>query len=327
MLVALAVLLSTVVGFTVYSYTYMRQKQRMLEEKNAQVEEYNKQSTKISQEIDALKVRIKKIDRVGTRMSMTVFDQCTPNLYEVVLPIARVYESAGSFVVTEKETVGAEGCLTLAQYDELMMEGWTAAVRAPDAETDRKAYINAIRTHFESIGRDLPKAYYFPEGAFTEEELSFALKEGFNTFFYSIEDPYAEELVITVTDKEDPMYIPYMFMAESRAVFEKYATVMEDGGNCALSTGHVVSLSDINNSDVADRDFDSIIEKIKDVYDTLTAEFGYDRTVAEYRAEIYDAKVGLVPQRAQLQSEIDALVLRRDELKEKIAAVYGSEIK
>ena len=321
-----AVLLLTFAGFLVYARTIEKYKKQILEEKSAQASEYVKESERITQEIEGLKVQIKRIERTGTQMSMSVFAQCTDNLYKDIFGISKNYKSAGTFVVTNDETVGAEGCITLAQYDEMLAAGWTPAVRAPLVKMDHREYLRAIKVHFEGLDREMPRAYYFPEGTFTKENLAMAIEEGFDTFFYRMEEPYAREINTEMKEAGDPVYIPYVFMSVNQKVFEKFDSIMSGGGCCALATRYAVSINGFNPGTENDPEYDSFIESVKDVYDTITAEYGYDRTVVEYRDETYAANVECVLQKNRLQEKIAELMRRRDELNAKIAEIYGSDL-
>jgi cell division protein FtsL len=309
----------TVSVFFVYFQTVDRFKKQDIEEKNAQVQEYTREIERITQEIDAIKVRIKKLDHTGKQMSMAVFAQCTTNLYDDIFPVSK--KTGGVFVVNKEENVGLEGCITLAQYDEMLASGWTAAVSAPKTKITPQEYIDSMREHFESIGREMPRAYYFPVGTFTKEGLEFAVANGFETFLYCVDEPYADKVNTEMTEESDPVFIPYLFMSVSQKVFEKFDSITSGGGCCALATRYAVS-----RGEAYEKEYDSFIANVKDVYDTITEEYKYVRTVKAYREEIYASKVTNVALKAELQSDIRELTVRKDELNRKIVEILGSEL-
>lgn len=326
LIITAVVLLIACVGVSMYSGDINRQKKQSLEEKSALAMEYIKETERITQEIESLKVQIKKMNRIGSQMSVAVFAQCTDNLYKDIFPISKSNKAAGCFVMTGEERVGEKGCITLAQYDELLSAGWTAAICAPKTKGNPEEYVSSIAAHLKKLDRDMPTTYYFPEGTFNKENLEFAKSKGFNTFFYMIDEPYAKEVNKDMATSEDAVYIPYVFMSVTQKVYERFDSIVSAGGCCSIATRYAVSTGGFSQNEDMDPEYDSFINSVKDMYDAVAAEYGCERTVAEYRAEVYAAKVELVKEKAMLQEQITALTLRREELNTLIVEIYGSDL-
>ncbi len=325
-LLTLAVLGSTA-GILTHAQAELRAQIGVVDEKERQAAPHIKRLEELAGQIRKLNGEVETLERVGTRMSLTVFTQCSANLYERCYPIAKMHGEAGIFVISGEQMIEREGCITLAQYDELISCGWEAAISLPQDLQAAEDYLTALREEFVGLERDFPRAVWFEEGTFVQQGVQYAKEQGFNTMLYQLTEPYAAELDTTMQSIEDPIYIPYLFLAQNKKVFPIFREYTDEGGSCALATRYVVYANEFAlNSDRADPEQDSVVGVMGNVYEVVAAEFAYHRKPAEYRAELYDSYVVLAERKNEMYVQIEEIKAERKRLNALITEIFGAEL-
>lgn len=325
LLLTASVLLASLVTVG-YAQEQQQKKDVATAEHNVLARPYIEDNVLLARQITALKARIEKIERVGTRMSVTIFTHCSDNLYQRCYPVAERFDTASVFVIGDQQMVGREGCITLSQYDELILKGWVAALKIPLQRQEAESYLSGIEGEFAALQRPMPDAVYLEEGQFSEETVTFLKEKGFKTFLHPYEKEYFEGFDPQMSTVDDPVYIPYLYLAQGKKVFSEYERITSDGECCALATRMVVYPYEMEKLDAADPMLDSVVGTIGNVFDVLVAEFAYHRTVADYRAETYASFVALAEEKAELNGQIETLKTRREENNGRITEIFRSEL-
>lgn len=156
------------------------------------MEEYLSQRGQLDSERARLENEILQRERslVGTVVLM--FDQCTPNAYDIIYAQLSEFEMVGSLVFCDK-VPGDEGAISPEQWQEMEKNGWSS-VLATDTELlvgtlGTRAYAETIAAYaeqqkkkFADLGFAVPTAYSFAEGECTEDTLKALYEIGFTVF-------------------------------------------------------------------------------------------------------------------------------------------------
>lgn len=325
-LVLTALLFVLSVGVICHAGGKQLRRDEMTREYNALASPYIEENTRLLRQINQLKARVETIERVGKRMTVTIFTQCDTNLYERCYPIAKRFDTACVFVISGERMVGREGCITLAQYDELLAEGWTAAIALPlDGEAAQRD-LEVLKRAFEDLDRPFPDAVYLTAEQFTEENNEYLKAKGFKTFLHEYQDEYYEGFEPWMEHSDDPVYIPYLYLAQNKKVFPEYERITSEGGCCALATRKAVYPNEFEDTGFADSMLDLGISVLGNVFEVTVAEFGYQRSVEEYRAETYASFVELAKEKEQLKGQIADLQTERRRLSGKIVEIFSTQL-
>ncbi|MBQ7848019.1 MAG: hypothetical protein IJZ37_00920 [Clostridia bacterium] len=324
-IVAMLVFLGALAGILEYGRIAEEEKKAQLAEMDAQAKPYVIEMESLRLKIEMIQREITELERTGTKMSMMVFNQCASNLYDEVYLYAQNTQSSSVFVVSGAEMIGKQGCISLAQYDELLSKEWVCAVGAPGKDQSLQEYLLALRGQFEALDRPFPTAYYFEKGMFTEENLNMLKEEGFQTFFYDISEPYIEQVDQTMTTLEDPVYISYMYASANLKIWSEYSQRMEAGDSCAIATRYAMRSGEFMSGGRADPQYDTVSTNLLDMYETLRHQYDYYRTLRAYREELYASYVDVVLQKQELLLQIEGIKEKREELNGIISDIYAGK--
>lgn len=287
---------------------------------------YIEENTRLRRQITQISARVETIERVGSRMTVNIFVQCGENLYLRCYPIAKRYDAACVFVITEGEMVGKEGCITLAQYDELLAAGWTAALSLPEDQQEAEKYLEELKGAFDRMERPLPDAVYLKSGEFTKERTEYLISKGFRTILHEYQEEYFEGFAFLMEGADDPVYIPYLYLAQNKKVFPDYERITSEGGCCGLATRRVVYNNEFEADGGADPLLDSTVSVMGNVFEVVVAEFDYQRSEAEYRQECYDSFVVLAEEKEKLREQIADLQAERKRLNKEIVKIFQAQL-
>ncbi len=327
LIAGLCVLLSVLLcGTCVYLLMYKRQldgqKRQRIEELNKQAKELREEYGQISDELVKTQDMYRSLKLQGSRMTMLIFDQCYSNLYDRVYETMKDKSASGVFVVSENCMIGTEGCITVEQCRELIGNGWCPAVRAPGDGVDFSAYLSQLRTKFEELQIEFPNAFYFPDGIFKKEIFDAAVEYGFTTIFYSVNADLSSVSFSAMSDENSLMGAAYMYASRETTIWENYSKRLLDGENCSIATGKAIDGSQLMEPDR--QNLDTTVGNLKDIADTVTAEFKYYRSFAQYRAERLEADIEYTRRKEEIEHQIQDLLSRRERLYEQLLALYTS---
>ena len=160
---------------------------------------------KISEEQRPLKVEQKKLeqqledlkdnyeeDKLPKGTTQLIFTDLKSQIYTDCYPIMKECDITGVLVVTNGMMPGDEGCMTVAQFKELIKDGWNICIEW-DEQILKNKWWNDIRKSLKALDMQPGNVVYFPEGTYDKKYDSIAQQRGFSI------------LVIERTEDENPI--------------------------------------------------------------------------------------------------------------------------
>ena len=146
--VVAVLLVGTVVGISLYRENARADQEARMEEREKLAAQYRQEYEASQARLSRLESELVQYEPMGKSMTMIIVQQCQSNLYEqVYLKALKGQKISGIFTVTDRETVGAEGCITFSQYEELVKDGWSMAVTAPGNTEDPEGYFATVEAN------------------------------------------------------------------------------------------------------------------------------------------------------------------------------------
>lgn len=186
------VLIVTVVLVAILSIFLINDKKKE-QEATAQYEEVDEQIRPLSVKKKQLERELKSLDesyeaeRRPKGTTQIVFTELDERVYTECYRIMTPYGFTGILALSLTEYPGAEGCMTVEQFKELIAAGWKPCITW-DTETKVSAWWMIITAKIQELGLEMPTTAYFKEGTYTGL-LDEALKEkGFTTVIHHGEE-------------------------------------------------------------------------------------------------------------------------------------------
>lgn len=114
------------------------------------------------------------------------FDNITPNLMSDVYPLVSKYGYSATAVMTNLQTPGDEGCISMEEYNALVSAGWDFAIGTGDlelsldnGEKELAKYINDYKVKLEEKGIPMPGTFCFDAKEYEERYDSLLWENGF----------------------------------------------------------------------------------------------------------------------------------------------------
>ncbi len=131
--------------------------------------------------------------------TQVIFTELDPRVYTEIYPIMAKYEMTGILSLSLTEYPGAEGCMSVLQFKELINAGWTTSITW-DTETKLSAWWMILTAKVQELGIEMSTTAYFKAGAYSSD-IDATLKEKGITAVYHhgeehslIQTSYEEEL-------------------------------------------------------------------------------------------------------------------------------------
>lgn len=105
-------------------------------------------------------------ERTPKGSTQIVFTELDARVYSEIYPIMKRYNFKGILSLSLSEYPGAEGCMSLPQFKELMNAGWTACITW-DTETKLDAWWMLMSAKIQELGIAMPTTAYFKTGTYT----------------------------------------------------------------------------------------------------------------------------------------------------------------
>ncbi len=301
-LAAVAVLLvGTIVGISLYRGRAQAEQEARMEDREKLAAQYRQEYEASQARLSRLEAELVRYEPMGKSMTMIIVQQCQSNLYEqVYLKALKGLGISGIFTVTDQETVGAEGCVTFSQYEELVKAGWSMAVTVCGTTEDPETYFATVEANLQAEGIPFPEIFVFGVGEYSKSLYEAVLNRGFRTVAYCQQDVEKGLCDLTETlclSEEDVLTVPYFYTSKGTSyVHEPYMKDVQRMNNRSLSICRAVS------SGVKDLK-DTTLANLKSIGETVL-DGGYYRSYQDYRTEKMEADAVAVSRVAELQEEI-----------------------
>lgn len=299
--VVAVLLVGTIVGISLYRENARAEQAARLEEREKLAAPYRQEYEASQARLSRLKAELAQYEPMGKSMTMIIVQQCQANLYEqVYLKALKGQKISGIFTVTDRETVGAEGCITFSQYEELVKDGWSMAVTAPGNTEDPEGYFATVEANLQAEGISFPEIFVFGMGEYSRSLYEAVLNRGFRTVAYCQQDVGKGLCDLTETlclSEEDVLMVPYYYTSKGTPYVQaSYTKDMLQMNNRSLSIRCAIA------SGVKDLR-DTTLVNLKNIGETVLSG-RYYRSYKDYRAEKMAADAVTVNRVAELKEEI-----------------------
>lgn len=286
---------------------------------NALAEPYMTEYERSVGEMAKLKTEYEKVDGIGRRMTMIIFQHCTDNLYSVEYRRAlNQREMQAIFTVKDSEMIGDEGCITLEQYRLLAEKGWLVALTLPDKDRDLCEYFDEMKEKFAALGIDFPKIFVYPrDSRYTPELHGQVLAAGFDTVAFNLEDggcPFTDQ---PLTASTDVLYVPYLYTSKKTHIRDRFEDLIGAGQNCSISTGCAKQGMSGEAAYV-----DTTLNNLVDIVETVYTELGSYRSLKNYRAERLRAGTDCAKRLSEITVTVEGLQAIRSWTFDKMMGIY-----
>ena len=94
-----------------------------------------------------------------------LFTECDKQVYEACYPIMKKYGFPGVLAFSQTEYPGAEGCMSVEQFQELMQNGWTVCATWDTASAPEE-WLPVLEQKAQEMGAEVGQTMYFPAGTY-----------------------------------------------------------------------------------------------------------------------------------------------------------------
>lgn len=123
-----------------------------------------------------------------------VFTDLDERVYSQVYPIMEKRGYVGILVFSETQLPGAEGCITMKQYEELMKNGWSTCVQWEEPDDEAKWWKN-WKSKLKELNIEIEESVYFPKDTY---------ESGMDIF---LEEVGIKNVIIEKADRESPLQV------------------------------------------------------------------------------------------------------------------------
>ncbi len=315
LLVAFGVMLS---GFGAYNL-YTTEQERLFNEKvEAAAAPYKLEQVRYTTEMYNLERELYSMLPCGATMTMvvTALDEM---LYTTVYPIFKGtsrYNSkneslalVGTVCLSDTELPGGEGNITLEQFEELMDEGWTAAIHIDHKDaSDLPGYLDKLAGELSALGISMPNTAYFISGAYNTDLDAALFNHGIRNVIHHEE----RGLDLIGTDLESAMWRAGDIGWNSPGVANaSFTALISSAGSLVFSLGFEEwdSTRRFVGDDMGNASFSRMLDKFRECVRSESMLVGSlsdgKEAYREHNAEYLRLSPTLEPRRRELQAKID----------------------
>lgn len=199
------------------------QKSLELEKRNAQMEA----------EIRPLQIELQDLERQlddqeayyieqmnGIAAVTLLFTHAGEEIYDEAWPRLQSYGYCGMVALSEESFPGLEGCMSTAQFLELLDNGWSWCIVWPAASSNPRKACNELLARAESYGIGQASFIYFPEGSNQDGYEKWMQKNGYTAITGTVDwkdNSRRDRLNLAANNRKNLIYtIP--FKQETKAV-------------------------------------------------------------------------------------------------------------
>ncbi len=160
-----------------------------------------------------------------------IFTEMDPLVYTEIYPIMEKYEFTGILSISMTEYPGAEGCMTVPQFKELIGAGWTTSITW-DTESKLSAWWMILTAKIQELGIEMPTTAYFKSGAYSSTIDDTLKEKGITAVFHHGE----EHSLIQLSYEEDLWHLGAVGLMGEKPRF-RMEEAIETKGNVAFLVG------------------------------------------------------------------------------------------
>lgn len=231
------VVLLTILGMFWLGYQFYQEEQKTkLETENnekmqKELNALNVRERELEEELNALETD--KKERIQAKGStILLFTGMDKQIYKNAYPIMQEYRYKGVLLIAEDAYPGAEGCMTMSQFEELIGNGWSYCVLW-NGDKDVAKWHERQEDLFRELELEQSDAVYFPKGTY-KSGYAEALKDlGYKTIAHCGD----EDLEIIQTEVTGSVWYPGTYGMNAEQPRYKLETAMEKGGAIVFRIG------------------------------------------------------------------------------------------
>lgn len=314
--ILVAIILILTGGLAFFLWQENEKEQEIIVQYEKQYEEsleLNVQKRDIQQKIEDLEQDYKKnIQSTGT--VQVLFTEMSSYVYELCYPIMESYGFTGILALSPTQFPGAEGCMSLEQFSDLIESGWTTCIAWQQGETV-EAWLPSLLESLQQIEIEQGQTVYFPKNTYDRD-----LDESLRKYGFSIVVHHGEkgEILIPTEATEDIWRIGAVGLMGDRPK-RRLNEALKVQGNIVFTVGFRLEEELYN-----ERSFTSMLDYFE-VYQNekqlLVSNFIEAREHYVARKDIpeTDESSKYLQEKATLEAELQAIEERLQELD----ALYG----
>lgn len=176
------VTLILVIGLALFVWVAYQKEQEQVakyEELNQKRRPLNVKKEELKQELEEL-AKAYEADRQPKGTTQLLFTDLDAQVYSVCYPIMKEYGYTGVLALTRTQLPGADGCMSVEQFQELLNEGWTTCIMW-ETEASVETWWPLLQEELQQFGLETGQVIYFPKGSYSEgidgklQELGFTI--------------------------------------------------------------------------------------------------------------------------------------------------------
>ncbi len=148
-------------------------------------------------EAENKQIEIDFLDSLSTGATLTIIiDTLDTPLYDVIFPMMQGDGGedvlVGTLALSSGELPGKTGKITVEQFDEMRLAGWSVAIEVAKEYSEREleSYLDSMENELAALNIDMPRTAYFGEGAYHDSLDSVLLSRGIDCVVHNGDSGY-----------------------------------------------------------------------------------------------------------------------------------------
>ena len=241
--------------------------------------------------------------------TQVVFPEVSPQVYELCYPIMEKYSFTGILALSPTQFPGATGCMSKAQFAELMEAGWSICIGWQEGK-ELDEWMPSFGEKLEELGVEQGEAIYFPVNVYQRDMDETLQKYGFSIVVHHGEN--GETLIPTSISEGIWRLGAVGLMGEKPK--RRLNEALEAQGNIIFTVGFTLEEELYN-----ERSFTSMLEYF-DVYrgdkQLLVGSFKTvkDHYLGRTQIQVTDENSAVLEEKGKLETELKQIEERLKEL-------------
>ena len=187
------IVLGVTVVLAIGLFMFIKMDEKEEAKKNSRYNELYEQRRPLEVKKEQLEQELKELEdayeesKSPNAVVQVVFTELDEQVYTVCYPVMKEYGYVGTLALSPEEFPGAEGCMSVEQFQELRDEGWGISVTWQAGANVEQWWTN-MQNKMLVLGIEQGKTLYFPKGTYTPELDETILKLGFSIALSNTEE-------------------------------------------------------------------------------------------------------------------------------------------
>lgn len=100
--------------------------------------------------------------------AQVIYTEMSPQVYELCYPLMKERNFAGVLALSPTQLPGADGCMSIEQFETLVEQGWTTCIKWK-AESNVNEWLPALKNQLSQLNIEVPNIVYFPKNTYKTE--------------------------------------------------------------------------------------------------------------------------------------------------------------